>query len=126
MKECKKAMMKYQGNKACTLALLQKEELEINTSCWLCLQMTHAWEATMKDTTCLIPLQMTEVLRAAADTEEGRLPTKFPAPICTTKYVHSKPDIPIPPLRVTHKQGDMCVCRKEHASGWTVPAGKSD
>ncbi|KAL1270832.1 hypothetical protein QQF64_029848 [Cirrhinus molitorella] len=35
-----KAMMQCQGNKACTLALLQKEELKINTSCWLCLQMS--------------------------------------------------------------------------------------
>jgi len=91
------AMMKCQGNKACTLALLQKEELEINTSCWLGLQMTHAWEAapltadTMKDTTCLIPLQMTEVLRAAADIDKGKVPTRFPAPVCTTKYVHNKP-----------------------------------
>ncbi|KAK9981008.1 hypothetical protein ABG768_000580 [Culter alburnus] len=127
-----KAMMKCQGNKACTLALLQKEELEINTSCWVCLQMTHAWEAapltvdTMKDIICLIQLQMTEVLRAAADIEEGRLPTKFPAPVCTTKYIHSKPEVPIPPLRVTHRQGDVCVCRKEQAAGWTVSAGKSD
>lgn len=31
--EVRKAMMKCQGNKACTLAPLQREELEINTSC---------------------------------------------------------------------------------------------
>ncbi|KAK9976426.1 hypothetical protein ABG768_021631 [Culter alburnus] len=127
-----KATMKCHVNKACTLALLQKEELEINTSCWLCLQMTHAWEAapltvdTMKDTTCLIPLQMTEVLRAAADIDKGRVQTRVPARVCIVKYVHAKPDVPIPPLRVTHRQGDVCVCQKEYTHGWTVSAGRSD
>lgn len=81
--EVQKAMMKCQGNKACTLALLQKEELEINTSCWLCLQMSRAWKAapltvaTMNETSCLIPRQMTEVLMAAADIEQGRCPNPF-------------------------------------------------
>lgn len=81
--EVQKAMMKCQGNKTCTLALLQKEELEINTSCWLCLQMSRAWKAapltvaTMNETSCLIPRQMTEVLMAAADIEQGRCPNPF-------------------------------------------------
>ncbi len=45
--------------------MLQKEELEISTSCWLCLQMSHAWKAvpltvsTANVTKCLIPQQMT-------------------------------------------------------------------
>lgn len=114
--EVDKAMRKCQGNKACTLALLQKQELKINTSCWLCLQMSHAWKtvpltvATINETDCLIPKQMTEVLRAAADIEQGKIPTKHPTSACkrTQRYNHT--DMSIPPLRVMHVQGDVCVC----------------
>ncbi len=76
--EVQKALMKCQGNKACALAMLQKEELEISTSCWLCLQMSHAWKAvplilsTANVTKCLIPQQMTDVFSAVADLENGR------------------------------------------------------
>ncbi|ROL45193.1 hypothetical protein DPX16_1619 [Anabarilius grahami] len=60
------------------------------------------------------------------DVEEGRVPMKGPAPFCTVNYVHDKPDIPIPPLRVTHRQGDVCVCQKEDIYGRTEPTGRSD
>ncbi|MGL5564786.1 MAG: hypothetical protein ACRDC4_03555, partial [Plesiomonas sp.] len=75
--EVQEAMMRCQGNKACTLALLQKQELEISTSCWICLQMSHAYTVepltveTMNETDCLIPSQMTEILRIARDIERG-------------------------------------------------------
>ncbi|KAL1263449.1 hypothetical protein QQF64_006188 [Cirrhinus molitorella] len=83
-----KAMMQCQGNKACTLALLQKEELKINTSCWLCLQMSHSWRAApltvaaIKETRCLIPEQMTDVLTAGAEIEKGRIPQRKPELEC--------------------------------------------
>ncbi|KAL0152112.1 hypothetical protein M9458_052543, partial [Cirrhinus mrigala] len=84
----RKAMMQCQGNKACTLALLQKEELKINTSCWLCLQMSHSWRAApptvaaIRETGCLIPEQMTEVLMAGAEIEKGRIPRRQPEHEC--------------------------------------------
>ncbi len=43
--EVRRAMARCQGNKACTLAQLQKAELRVNTSCWLCLKMSHSWKA---------------------------------------------------------------------------------
>ncbi|XDV43862.1 hypothetical protein PO909_012259 [Leuciscus waleckii] len=92
--EVQKAMMKCQGNKACALAILQKEELEIKTSCWVCLQMSHAWKAvplttaTVNETKCLIPQQMTDVLKAVVDLEEGRTPTKQPADDCPFNKPH--------------------------------------
>ncbi|ROL45668.1 hypothetical protein DPX16_17784 [Anabarilius grahami] len=114
--EVDKAMTKCQGNKACTLALQQKQELKINTSCWLCLQMSHAWKAvpltvaTINETDCLIPKQMTEVLRAAADIEQGKIPTKHPTSACKRTQQYNHTDMLIPPLRVMHVQGDVCVC----------------
>lgn len=124
-----KAMAKCQGNKACTLALLQKEELKINTSCWLCLQMSHSWRAapltvaTLKETRCLIPLQMTEVLTAADDIEKGRIPKRKPGPDCKGTPWDNKSGVMIPPLRVVHTQGDVCVCqlrpRLKLKAGWS-------
>ncbi|KAK7160645.1 hypothetical protein R3I93_008336 [Phoxinus phoxinus] len=114
--EVQKAMMKCQGNKACALAILQKEELEIKTSCWMCLQMSHAWKAvplmaeTVKETKCLIPQQMTDVLKTVVDLEEGRTPTKQPADDCEHIQQYNNTEIVIPPLRVTYAQGDVCVC----------------
>ncbi len=32
-------------DKTGNLALLQKAELRVNTSCWLCLEMSHSWKA---------------------------------------------------------------------------------
>ncbi|XDV48269.1 hypothetical protein PO909_017714 [Leuciscus waleckii] len=86
--EVKKAMMKCQGNKACALALLQKEELQIKTSCWMCLEMSHAWKAvplgaaTVNETKCLIPQQMTDVLKTVVELERGKTPTEQPADKC--------------------------------------------
>ena len=107
MNKVKKAMSRCQGNKACALALLQKEELGISTDCWLCLQMSHAFKAvpltvaTAKDTKCLIPQQMTDVLRAVADLEKGKTPTKQTAENCDHVQQYNHTNIAIPPLRVT-------------------------
>lgn len=124
-----KTTMKCQGNKACTLALLQKEELKINTSCWLCLQMSHSWGAalstvtTLKETRCLIPQQMTEVLMAADDIEKGRMPKRKPEPDCKGTQWDDKSEMMIPPLRVVHMQGDVCTCqtrpRLKLKAGWS-------
>lgn len=114
--EVQKAMMKCQGNKACALAVLQKEELEIKTSCWMCLQMSHAWKAvplmaaTVNKTKCLIPQQMTDVLKTVVDLEEGRTPTNQPADDCNHIQQYNNTDIAIPPLRVTYARGDVCIC----------------
>ncbi|KAK7146431.1 hypothetical protein R3I93_014008 [Phoxinus phoxinus] len=126
--EVQKAMMKCQGNKACALAMLQKEELEITTSCWLCLQMSHAWKAvpltvaTANVTKCLIPQQMTDVLLAAAELEKGETPTKQPEDSCDNIRRYNNTDIAIPPLRVTHEKGDVCVCsdaQRLFTTGWS-------
>lgn len=114
--EVQKAMMKCQGNKACALAMLQKEELEIKTSCWICLQISHAWKAvpltaaTVNETKCLIPQQMTDVLKTVVDLEEGRTPKRQPADNCDHIQQYNNTDITIPPLRVTYTQGDVCIC----------------
>ncbi|MGL5355990.1 MAG: hypothetical protein ACRDAQ_05495, partial [Cetobacterium sp.] len=126
--EVQDAMLRCQGNKACTLALLQKRELEINTSCWLCLQMSHAWKAvpltvaTVSQTNCLIPKQMTEVLKAAADIEKGKIPSRYRTSVCKRNQRYNHTGMLIPPLRVTHVQGDVCVC----SQGLKVKAGWSD
>ncbi len=86
--EVRRAMARCQGNKACTLAMLQMAELRVNTSCWLCLQMSHFWKAapltvaTVTETRCLIPQQMTKVLMAAADIERRSVPKGKPALDC--------------------------------------------
>ncbi|XP_058616612.1 uncharacterized protein LOC131530382 isoform X1 [Onychostoma macrolepis] len=121
--EVRSAMTRCQGNKACTLALLQKAELEVNTSCWLCLQMSHSWRAapltvaTVTETRCLIPQQMTEVLMAAADIEQGNTPKRKPALDCGKTRWDNKLDVMLPPLRVMYTRGDVCVCRVRPNSG---------
>ncbi len=126
--EVQKAMMKCQGNKACALVMLQKEELEISTSCWLCLQMSHAWKAvpltvaTVNVTKCLIPQQMTDVFSAVADLENGRTPMKRPKENCDNVKRYNNTDIVIPPLRVTHEKGDVCICSDQQrlfTTGWS-------
>ncbi|XP_016349627.1 uncharacterized protein LOC107694443 [Sinocyclocheilus anshuiensis] len=127
--EVRGAMAKCHGNKACTLAVLQKKELEINRSCWLCLQMSHSWKAapltvaTLTETRCLIPQQMTEILMAADDTQKGRIPRKRLELDCKKTQWDDKPEMMIPPLRVIHTQGDVCVCltkpRLKLKAGWS-------
>ncbi|KAK2907388.1 hypothetical protein Q8A67_006373 [Cirrhinus molitorella] len=120
-----KAMMQCQGNKACTLALLQKEELKINTSCWLCLQMSHSWRAApltvtaINETRCLIPEQMTDVLTAGAEIEKGRIPQRKPELKCKETRWDSKSEATLPPLRVVHARGDVCVCQEGNKSSNT-------
>ncbi|XP_051996372.1 uncharacterized protein LOC127653643 [Xyrauchen texanus] len=127
--EVQKAMMSCQGNKACALAMLQKEELEISTSCWLCLQMSHAWKAvpltvaTAEETKCLIPQQMTDVLKAVSDLEKGKTPTRRPADNCDHVQQYNHTDMAIPPLRVTATQGDVCICLD---NGRRIKTGWSD
>ncbi len=94
--EVRRAMARCQGNKACTLALLQKAELRVNTSCWLCLEMSHSWKATpltvatVTETRCLIPQRMTKVLRAEADIERGSVPKGKPTLDCKKKTMERK------------------------------------
>ncbi len=91
--EVRRAMARCQGNKACNLALLQKAELRVNTSCWLCLEMYHSWKAapltvaTITETRCLIPQQRTELLMAAADIERGSVPKGKPTLDCKKNVV---------------------------------------
>ncbi len=92
--EVRRAMARCQGNKACTLALLQKAELE-----------------------------MTEVLMAAADIEKGSEPKRKPVLDCERTQWNDKPDVMLPPLRVIHTRGDVCVCRSRPklklTAGWS-------
>ncbi len=92
------------------------ELLNINTSCWLCLQFSHAWRAapltvaTLTKNRYLIPEQITKVLQAADDIEKGRTLKVKPAVTCKDTQWEDKLEMMIPPLRVVHTQGDVCVC----------------
>ncbi|XP_056315800.1 uncharacterized protein LOC130230685 [Danio aesculapii] len=125
----KTAMSQCQGNKACTLVVLQKRELEINTSCWMCLQMSHSWRAAplavtaWNDTKCLIPLQMTRVLEAGRDIDNGLVPRATSDPNCEASRMNERSGIVLPPLRVVHARGDVCVCHPSRTNvaitGWS-------
>ncbi|KAI2665735.1 Sushi domain-containing protein 1 [Labeo rohita] len=111
------------------MALLQKEELKINRSCWLCLQMSHSWRvapltvAAVKETRCLIPEQMTRVLMAGAEIEKGRIPQRQPESGCKETRWDGRSEATLPPLRVVHGRGDVCVCqvrpRLKLKAGWS-------
>lgn len=103
-KPVKAAMSQCQGNKPCTLAVLQKRELEINTKCWLCLQMSHSWRAApltvaaCNDPKCLIPLQMTRVLEVGRDIDNGLVPKTTSNLNCAASRLNKISGVMLPPL----------------------------
>ncbi|XP_073780150.1 uncharacterized protein [Danio rerio] len=125
----KAAMSQCQGNKACTLVMLQKRELKINTSCWMCLQMSHSWRVApllvtaWNDTKCLIPPQMTEILEAGRDIDNGLIPRATSGLNCEASQMNKRSGIVLPPLRVVRTRGDVCVChpsrRNAATTGWS-------
>lgn len=124
-----RAMLMCRGNKACALAVLQKQEMKINQSCWWCLQLSHAWKAAplrIKDVNEFegkIPCQIVKVLQAASDLTKGTIPAKHNNAQChkiTTSYEGSS--FVTPPVRVIPDVGDVCLCATKPTSnhlGWS-------
>ncbi|KAI7791135.1 hypothetical protein IRJ41_010260 [Triplophysa rosa] len=124
-----RAMLMCRGNKACALAVLQKQELKIEKSCWWCLQMSHAWRAAplrikvVNELEGKIPCQIVKVLQAASDLTKGTIPAKHSNSQChktTTSYVETS--FVTPPIRVIPDVGDVCLCATkptERLLGWS-------
>ncbi len=106
-KAARRAMKMCGGNKACALAVLQRHDLGVNTSCWLCLQLSHAWKVIpllskdVKETVCHIPGQMTRLLQAQYSLLKGKVPKR--TTLCSTPLLTATSS----PFRVEPRKGEV-------------------
>ncbi len=103
------------GNKACALAVLQRDDLGVNTSCWLCLQLSHAWKVIplqtkhVNETVCHIPGQMTRLLWAQDSLLKGKVPERTTLN-CSTPLLTTTSS----PFRVEPRKGEVCVITEQN------------
>lgn len=113
-----------EGNKACMLALLQRQTLNVTKPCWWCLQMSRVWQVTpltkqlTKALEGEIPCDMTDLINIQVSEEITGSntacihPTQYRAEGSTKGWL------------VKPRKGEVCVCRLEQNDS-TVNVGHS-
>ncbi len=113
-KAARRAMKMCGGNKACALAVLQRDDLGVNTSCRLCLQLSHACKVIpllskdVKETVCHIPGQMTRLLQVQDSLLKGKVPKR--TTLCSTPLLTATSS----PFRVEPRKGEVCVITEQN------------